>query len=167
MDCLNRAFAAGLRYCGLPTDDLPVLRESDDLMAIAETYGLSFLWKGAVLQEGNHPVLVAYLDDSDATSGEYHAVFASDQAPFARWNVHCAVVGWDDLAVRSNERQPVEDFERPYFCAVRALRHLKGKNHAFIPLKCDGCKEVALFLTEPGYRGDEHNPIGADCERSY
>jgi hypothetical protein len=60
-----------------------------------------------------------------------------------------------------------EDFERPYFCAVRALRHLKGKNHNFIPLECDGCKEVALFLTEPGYRGDEHNPIGADCERSY
>jgi len=63
--------------------------------------------------------------------------------------------------------QPKEDFERPYFCAVRALRHLKNKNHEFKPLGCDGCKEVALFLTEPGYRGDEHNPIGADCERSY
>ena len=60
-----------------------------------------------------------------------------------------------------------EDFERPYFCAVRALRHLKDKNHDFIPLTCDGCKEIALFLTEPGYRGDEYNPIGADCERSY
>jgi hypothetical protein len=60
-----------------------------------------------------------------------------------------------------------EDFERAYFCAVRALRHLKFKKHNFMPLKCDGCKEVALFLTEPGYRGDEHNPIGTDCERSY
>lgn len=69
-------------------------------------------------------------------------------------------------AIRTKE-QPREDFERPYFCAVRALRHLKSKNHPFKPLECDGCKEVALFLTEPGYRGDEHNPIGADCERSY
>ena len=72
-----------------------------------------------------------------------------------------------DLPRAVADDQPKEDFERPYFCAVRALRHLKNKNHEFIPLECDGCKEVALFLTEPGYRGDEHNPIGADCERSY
>jgi len=31
--------------------------------------------------------------------------------------------------------QPQEDFERPYFCAVRALRHLKNKNHEFKPLE--------------------------------
>lgn len=68
---------------------------------------------------------------------------------------------------KETQERPREDFERPYFCAVRALRHLKSKNHMFKPLECDGCKEVALFLTEPGYRGDEHNPIGADCERSY
>lgn len=74
----------------------------------------------------------------------------------------------DEVVLRTLlQEQPREDFERPYFCAVRALRHLKFKNHRFIPLECDGCKEVALFLTEPGYRGDEHNPIGADCERSY
>lgn len=62
--------------------------------------------------------------------------------------------------------QPKEDFERPYFCAVRALRHLKDKNHPFQPLLCNGCKEVGLFLTEPGYRGEDY-PIGADCERPY
>lgn len=78
---------------------------------------------------------------------------------------HCAVAPAD--AGEVERPQPTEDFERAYFCAVRALRHLKQKNHNFIPLECDGCKEVALFLTEPGYRGDEHNPIGADCERSY
>ena len=61
--------------------------------------------------------------------------------------------------------QPQEDFERAFFCAKRALAHLKKKNHDFKPLECDGCKEVALFLTEPGYRGDEHNPVGADFER--
>ena len=50
--------------------------------------------------------------------------------------------------------QPKEDFERAFFCAKRALAHLKNKNHDFKPLECDGCKEIALFLTEPGYRGD-------------
>lgn len=79
--------------------------------------------------------------------------------------------GDDEICIDVGAAAPVEqsgeDFERAYFCAVRALRHLKNKNHKFIPLGCDGCKEVALFLTEPGYRGDEHNPVGADFERSY
>lgn len=90
-DCLIRAFRAGLQYCGLSTDNPLVMTESDHLRSAAESYGLTFLWKGAKIQEGNHPVLIVYQDDSDATTGEYHAVFASDQAPFTRWSAHSAV----------------------------------------------------------------------------
>lgn len=68
---------------------------------------------------------------------------------------------WDWNSKVSNEiNQPQEDFERAFFCAKRALAHLKNKNHEFQPLECEGCKEIALFLTEPGYRGDERNPVG-------
>lgn len=67
----------------------------------------------------------------------------------------------------SAENVGQEDLERAFFCAKRALSHLKEKNHEFKPLECDGCKEIGLFLTEPGYRGDEHNPVGADFERPY
>lgn len=100
MDCGNRAFKAGLRYCGLPGADVPELKETDDIKAFAERYGLRFVWKGEPLREGNNPVLVVYLDKGEGTDGEYHAVFASDQAPFVRWNVHSAIVGWEELRQR-------------------------------------------------------------------
>lgn len=60
-----------------------------------------------------------------------------------------------------------DEYQRAFFCAKRALQHLKEKNHEFSPLSCDGCREVALFLTQPGYRGDEHNPVGVDGDRPY
>jgi hypothetical protein len=77
--------------------------------------------------------------------------------------------GWPTIynSKLMSDDQPVEDFERAFFCAKRALAHLKNKNHKFKPLECDGCKEIALFLTEPGFRGDEHNPVGVDFERPY
>jgi len=32
-----------------------------------------------------------------------------------------------------------------------ALRHLIGKNHPLDPERCEGCMEIAGFLTIPGY----------------
>ena len=99
-DCGLRAFRAGLRYCGLPDDDLPDLKETEDLKALAERYGLRFIWKGEPLAEGNNPVLVVY-HHPGLPDVEYHAVFASDQAPFERWSVHSAIAGWEDLRIRT------------------------------------------------------------------
>jgi protein gp37 len=41
------------------------------------------------------------------------------------------------------------------------------KDHELRPEGCDGCKEVALFLTVPGYRGDAAYPVGVDFERHW
>lgn len=62
----------------------------------------------------------------------------------------------------SEENQPRDNFERALKCALRALGHLMNKNHELKPSSCDGCKEIALFLSEPGYRGDQDNPVGVD-----
>jgi hypothetical protein len=43
--------------------------------------------------------------------------------------------------------------------AKRALAHLMFKNHELFPSGCDGCKEVALFLSLPGYYGDANDPV--------
>jgi len=59
------------------------------------------------------------------------------------------------------EDPPLDDYRRAFMCAKRALEHLMHKNHKFRPVKCLGCREAALFLTEPGYRGDR-NPVGVD-----
>jgi hypothetical protein len=46
----------------------------------------------------------------------------------------------------------------------RALSHLMQihageAHHGFSPLLCDGCKEIAGFLTVPGYQGGDHPVI--------
>lgn len=46
----------------------------------------------------------------------------------------------------------MDDYERAFFRCKRALAHLMHKNHDLTPDTCDGCKEVALFVTLPGYR---------------
>lgn len=48
-----------------------------------------------------------------------------------------------------------ETFDRLH----RALRHLMHKNHELRPEGCAGCLEIAAFLTIPGYRGDEDDPL--------
>jgi hypothetical protein len=55
-------------------------------------------------------------------------------------------------------------FEDAYYRAKRALAHLMFKEHELMPAKCDGCKEIALFLTLPGYRGDEDYPVGVSFD---
>jgi hypothetical protein len=60
------------------------------------------------------------------------------------------------------EDPPQDDYRRAFKCALRALEHLMHKNHDLKPDTCTGCKEIALFLTEPGYRGDPRNPVGVD-----
>lgn len=42
-----------------------------------------------------------------------------------------------------------------------------NKNHELNDETCVGCQEVLGFLVMPGYRGDEHNPVGVDGDRSY
>lgn len=58
-----------------------------------------------------------------------------------------------------------DDYERAFYRCRRALEHLMNKNHDLKPDSCAGCLEVALFLTEPGYRGDEMNPVGVEGDR--
>ena len=41
---------------------------------------------------------------------------------------------------------------------MRALRHYAYLNHVFEPTRCDGCLEVAAFLTVAGYEGDTDYP---------
>lgn len=57
---------------------------------------------------------------------------------------------------------PQDDYRRAFLRCKRALEHLMHKNHELKPTECAGCLEISLFLTEPGYRGDEHNPAGVD-----
>ena len=42
---------------------------------------------------------------------------------------------------------------------MEALRHLMRKNHELNPARCSDCREVAAFLTVPGYRGNGHPEI--------
>ena len=54
------------------------------------------------------------------------------------------------------------DYRKAFLRCKRALNHLMHKTHKLRPVKCDGCREVALFLTEPGYLGDEAYPVGVE-----
>lgn len=64
----------------------------------------------------------------------------------------------------SKEKETVEatGHERAFKCALRALQHLMHKNHELDPSGCLGCLEASLFLTQPGYRGDQDHPVGVD-----
>jgi hypothetical protein len=42
---------------------------------------------------------------------------------------------------------------------LRALKHSIERNHDFAPITCWGCREVAAFLTIPGYQGDVDDPV--------
>jgi hypothetical protein len=39
---------------------------------------------------------------------------------------------------------------------LRALAHLMRKNHNLVPTQCEGCLEIAGFLSIPGYLGSDH-----------
>jgi hypothetical protein len=63
----------------------------------------------------------------------------------------------------SRDEFDVDSLEaKAFFRCKRALAHLMNKNHELAPLECAGCLEIAGFLTEPGYHGDEGNPVGVD-----
>ena len=94
-DCLRRSFEAGLRWCGV-NDAVPNMSTSDEAIEFCEKYGLSYSESGR-LQSGNDPVLVIYKDDLTSTDSIYHSVFASDAAPFTRWEVYSVITGWRKL----------------------------------------------------------------------
>lgn len=96
-DCGQRAFEAGLRWAGI-NDKVPPLEYSQDIAALCEKYGLVYSTNGKL--SGNDPVLVIYRDDRKATDSEYHAVFASDVAPFWQWHIYAVVTGWVELRSR-------------------------------------------------------------------
>jgi hypothetical protein len=59
-------------------------------------------------------------------------------------------------------------WERSFFAALRAMRHLYFKlEKAGLELDsgCHGCHEIRNFLNMPGYRGDLDNPLGVDMHR--
>lgn len=67
------------------------------------------------------------------------------------------------MADNKQESDPSQDdYRRAFLRAKRALEHLMHKNHELKPSSCAGCLEVSLFLTEPGYMGDDKNPVGVD-----
>jgi hypothetical protein len=57
------------------------------------------------------------------------------------------------------------DYERMFFRCKRALRHYHFKNHELDSEHCDGCLEIVGFITQPGYRGDDKDPVGVEFER--
>lgn len=42
---------------------------------------------------------------------------------------------------------------------IAALAHSVRKDHEFDPLHCEGCLDIAAWLTIPGYRGERHGPF--------
>lgn len=101
-DCGKRSFNTGLRYCGLPDIDRD-LKMSDDVIAMARNYGLDVYSHGRPYNARNEPVLVIYRDGQKATDSEYHAVFASDIAPWRA--AYVIIAGWDDLRARNERKQ--------------------------------------------------------------
>ncbi|HEY0766199.1 MAG TPA: helix-turn-helix transcriptional regulator [Pyrinomonadaceae bacterium] len=70
-----------------------------------------------------------------------------------------------DAVVGATKRKG-RDYERPFFCAKRALVHSVNKNHE-LKTTCAGCAEIIGFVEMPGYDGDKHNPVGVDFDRPY
>ena len=63
--------------------------------------------------------------------------------------------------------QPVT-WERSFFAALRAMRHLYFKLEKAgleFDTGCRGCDEIRNFLNTPDYRGDLDNPLGVDMHR--
>ena len=94
-DCLKRSFEAGFRWCGID-DQVQNIQMSGEAEELATRYGLHYIDSGA-MKGDNNPVLVIYADNYTETDAMYHAVFASDGAPFARWSVYAIIVGWREL----------------------------------------------------------------------
>ena len=92
-NCLQRSFVAGFRWCGMNID-VPNIQESADAEKLAFSYGLSYVSGKAVVKSKNDPVIVIYKDGFTNTNGEYHSVFASDGAPFCKWEVFAVITGW-------------------------------------------------------------------------
>jgi hypothetical protein len=59
------------------------------------------------------------------------------------------------------------EYELAFYRLKRALHHQVNKDHPLAPAACDGCKEVALFLTQPRYEGNADYPVGVDFERPW
>lgn len=94
-NCLKRSFEAGLRWCGI-NDRVPNMQMSGEAEKFAAKYGLQYIENG-IFKSSDDPVLIIYADGKTATDAMYHAVFASDSAPFAKWDIYAAVIGWPEL----------------------------------------------------------------------
>jgi hypothetical protein len=99
-DCLKRSFEAGLRWCGI-NDVVPNISMSHEAEEFAKKYGLSYIDSGNP-NSGNEPVLVIYKDDHTSTDSTYHSVFASDLAPFSKWEIFAVITGWRILRNATN-----------------------------------------------------------------
>lgn len=103
-NCLTCSMEAGLRWCGI-NDRVPYSNCSDDIIIFCYRYSLQYQTNGNYSIEGNEPVIVVYKPDNFEEKQTYHAVFASDAAPFARWPIQGIVTGWSKL--RSKARDPL------------------------------------------------------------
>lgn len=99
-DCLKRSFEAGLRWCGI-NDEVPNISMSHEAQELSSKYGLFYIDNGNPNTK-NEPVLVIYKDDNTVTDSVYHSVFASDIAPFAKWEIFAVITGWRELRSASD-----------------------------------------------------------------
>jgi hypothetical protein len=63
---------------------------------------------------------------------------------------------------------PKTDWEKAFFRALRALRHLYFKHEGRKPLepeRCQGCREIQDFMFKPQFRGDVTDPVGVEVHR--
>ncbi len=93
INCGQRAFRAGLRWCGIE-DEVPSLPQTGDSIKLADKYkALVAWWPGLGSFEGDYkPVLVTY------ANGEVnHCVFSSDILPLRDKNIHLIITGWEEL----------------------------------------------------------------------
>lgn len=102
-DCLQRAFQAGLFFCGIK-DEVPDISWSNELHELAAKYNLKCSCETDYNKWNNDPVLVFYEDEFTKYDDLCHAVFCSDIQPFLDKNVLHVVYGWNDLRSKAQNK---------------------------------------------------------------
>jgi hypothetical protein len=105
-NCVERAFNTGLRAQGIKTfQPFPKPCLTDIVIEVSKYWGLKVLGANGpgtmeLTQLGNAQVLVVYKGTNPYIGGDYHAVFASDIAPFLGKTISQVVYGWEGLLTK-------------------------------------------------------------------